>query len=257
MGVFRMWGYESVMQQHLTQDKIQTLLDENQIVVPSWEILHERLKEMRDTGWIFRGVSSPKYYPQPSIGRDAFGPYDKEHELRIFREFKKRAVAVLADPRLDDWHWLAYAQHVGVPTRLLDWSTSPLVAAFFALEKECTSDRAIFCVKYSTYLHEVEVEKKSPFDNRKLGRFSPPQLFERLRAQRGVFTIHPDPTQIFYLKNMKVIRIPRECVKPFRRILFKYGIDYWYVYPDTEGLGRQLKWQVKNGIGFGLRGTQV
>jgi len=40
-------------------------------------------------------------------------------------------------------------------------------------------------------------------------------------------------------------------VHDFRKRLFKYGIDYWHIYPDIHGLGQQLKWQYKNKVGLG------
>jgi hypothetical protein len=236
----------------LSQEEIKQEIDQNQIMISSWGELHALLKHMSDTSWIFRGVSSPNYYPIPSIGRQAvYGPYNAREESRLFQEFKNRAVSVLRAPEFDDWHWLAYAQHLGVPTRLLDWTTSPLVALFFALEGDAESDRLIFCVKYSRFVYEVERLNGTPFDCVTEGRFTPPLLFERLRAQRGVFTIHPDPTKIFYRKGMKIIRIPVGTVTRQRRRLFKYGVDYWHVYPDAEGLGLQLRWQYRTKIGLG------
>jgi hypothetical protein len=108
------------------------------------------LGRMSDTGWILRGVSSPDHYPVPSIGREKiYGPYKLAQEERLIQEFKHRAVSLIDGGSFDDWHWLAYAQHLGVPTRLLDWTVNPLVAAFFALHSDCDSDGAIFCVKYS------------------------------------------------------------------------------------------------------------
>jgi hypothetical protein len=96
-----------------------------------------------------------------------------------------------------------------------------------------------------------ETATESPFDNAREGRFTPPLLFDRIRAQRGLFTLHPDPTKIFYRKGMRVLQIPNHLVADFRKRLFKYGIDYWYIFPDAEGLGRQLRWQFQNKIGLG------
>jgi hypothetical protein len=182
-----------------------------------------------------------------------FGKYNEQQEKRLFRTFKDRAVSLLAAIGFDDdWYWLAYAQHLGVPTRLLDWTTSPLMAVYFALRADNDEDRLLLCLKYSTFIHEVE-RTRSPFEHPKVGRYSPPLLFDRLRAQRGVFTIHPNPTQVFYLDGMKAVRIRAEDVKKFRKQLFKYGFDHWHAFPDAEGLGQQLRWHYKNRIGLGLR----
>jgi hypothetical protein len=138
----------------LSQAEIRKRLDKNQTAVTDWTELHRQLERMTDAHWVFRGVSSPTYYPVPSIGREGiYGHYKRTQEERLFREFKDRAVSLISDSRLTDWDLLAFAQHVGVPTRLLDWSTSPLVAAFFALEPDTPDDRLIFCVKYSRFIH--------------------------------------------------------------------------------------------------------
>jgi FRG domain len=180
--------------------------------------------------------------------------YESQSRLRDFQcvqfAFKDRVAAIIPPGAFDDWQLLAYA-HVGVPTRLLDWTTSPLIAAFFALSGDGDTDRLIYCIKYSAYLYDVEWSGISPFENKKEGRYSPPSAFERLRWQRGVFTIHPDPTKIFFRQGMRVIRIERKLVRDFRKRLFKYGLDYWHAYPDIQGLGQQLQWSYKNKIGLG------
>lgn len=207
---------------------------------------------MRDTSWIFRGVGSPTHYPIPSIGREkVFGPYKRAQEERLFQEFKDRAVSLIAGHTFSNWHWLAYAQHIGVPTRLLDWTASPLIAAFFALEGDSNEDRIIYAVKYSRYIYEVDNKGREPFDNAIEGRFTAPLVFDRIRAQRGVFTIHPHPTKIFYPKGLRTLLIEASMASDFRRRLFKYGVDHWHIYPDFHGLGRQMNWQFKNKVGLG------
>lgn len=235
-----------------SQEAIRTSVDKSHIHVSDWKGLHGRFESMRDSGWIFRGVSSPKHYLLPSIGREAvYGPYKLAQEQRLLEEFKNRAISLVSDPRFDDWDWLAYAQHIGVPTRLLDWSVSPLVALYFALESNSDSDRVIYAVKYSKYIHEVDHRNTSPFTNLTEGRFTAPLAFDRIRAQRGIFTIHPEPTKIFHPKGLKSFLIKASLVDDFRRRLFKYGIDHWHIYPDSHGLGLQLAWQFKNKVGLG------
>jgi hypothetical protein len=180
---------------HFSQEDIKVKNSKSFIRIRDWSHLHQRLEMMRDSAWIFRGVSSPEHLLIPSIGREEiYGHYKLAQEQRLFQEFKNRAVALISDSRFDDWDWLAYAQHIGVPTRLLDWSASPLVATFFALESDNDSDRVIYAVNYSTYIHEVDHKCTNPFANKMEGRFTAPLTFDRIRAQRGIFTIHPDPT---------------------------------------------------------------
>lgn len=236
----------------LSQEEIKKSVDSSHISVLNWTSLHEKFEPLRDSGWIFRGVSSPAHYLVPSIGREAvYGVYKLAQEQRLFAEFKNRAISLITDPRFDDWDWLAYAQHIGVPTRLLDWSVNPLIALYFALESDADTDRVVYAVKYSKYIHEVDHRNTSPFENAKEGRFTAPLAFDRIRAQRGIFTIHPHPTKVFHPVGLKSFRIGRPLVKDFRKRLFKYGIDHWHVYPDAHGLGLQLAWQFKNKVGLG------
>ena len=187
-----------------SQSDIRRAVDDGHIEIQSWTHLHAEFEKTRDTGWIFRGVTSPSHYLVPSIGREkVFGPYKKSQEERLFDEFKNRAIALMSDGRFNDWDWLAYAQHIGVPTRLLDWSASPLAATFFAIESDSQEDRVIYAVKYSKYIFEIDHKQYGPFDNDKEGRFTAPLAFDRIRAQRGLFTIHPDPTKIFHPKGLK------------------------------------------------------
>ncbi len=94
--------------------------------------LFELLQSFNEAKWAFRGQGTDRVLAA-SIERVAIKPGVAEDYL--MREFRRRAHQYVTDvPRDDDLEWLALMQHHGAPTRLLDWSRSPHVAAFFAAQ---------------------------------------------------------------------------------------------------------------------------
>ncbi len=87
-----------------------------------------------DARWAFRGQGDAESLLRAGIERVASKPGIAEDYVE--REFKRRAHHYLRDVPNDedDLEWLALMQHHGAPTRLLDWTKSAYVAAFFAAE---------------------------------------------------------------------------------------------------------------------------
>jgi hypothetical protein len=116
----------------------------------SWEELFQKLEQLR--GWIFRGQCSAQWPLRTTLERRTpTGDLHVYTEFNIVHAFKRAAHNYLRQEQLPDTEggWLALMQHLGAPTRLLDFTRSPFVAAYFALEEipadQCTH-AAVFAI---------------------------------------------------------------------------------------------------------------
>jgi hypothetical protein len=204
---------------------------------------------------MFRGQGNIAWPLLPSIARFAssLDGYDcisdlEEHLLERFRQF---GVPFQDFRKLPIIEQLVHAQHYGLPTRLLDWSTNPLKALFFAIEESSLDqvDGAVyithpnFWVEGTTHILEVKAF---------LACF-PEVLHERIAAQDACLIVFPlskadmsvpelssssFPDALDFLHQ---IVIPASAKRDLRKQLSVLGISHRSVYPGLEGTTRWIR----------------
>src|SRR6185503_18203105 len=105
-----------------------------------------RLARPGQTRW-YRGdgLTRTRRALLPSIART---PSSIGREWQIYQHFRQNAAAYLPHATLSEWDWMLYMRHYHALTRLLDWTESPLVALYFAVENKALDGRegAVWCL---------------------------------------------------------------------------------------------------------------
>jgi hypothetical protein len=234
----------------------------------------------RDTG-VYRG--SPDARRPLLTSLDRLGGENPPHtksglEEHILRNFARYSRPHFSTPPANDWELLVAAQHHGVPTRLLDWSYSPLVAAHFATlprrDSSHENDRAVWRLDWQAIHREfafpelalliTDLEQQlggsepcTPWalfagrTNREAFAcmLEPPSLDARIVAQAAVFTLCSDRSRSFdaFLGDHGLSRalskfvIPAAHVARVRDQLDTVGMDERRLFPDVDGLAAELR----------------
>lgn len=218
--------------------------------VDSFAKLHDAIfahksmdKVMPDENWIFRGQRED-WSLKPEFGREPFSHFD---EKAIFKNWLKKArVHIRQFGALNDWDLLCIARHHGEPTRMLDWTYSPLVAAFFAVCEDTPKDSIVYCLNSVSI--KIADEETTPFEiDEDVVRFDPGNLLPRNINQAGIFTIHKNPTTpLEDLSQTKGI-LNKDIVKNhYRNKLLNelsfYNIHIGTLFPDLDGIGKRNRW---------------
>jgi hypothetical protein len=209
---------------------------------------------MRDhTDYIlFRGQSNDKPL-LPKVART--NPLsDTTHiEMEMLKEFRRRLARERDVAAMDSWDMLIYAQHHGLSTRLLDWTTNPLFALWFACEDfQTVSDSYIFLLKVKDQELLDISDEQDPFAIKKTYVVKPNLNNSRIRAQSGWFTAHrfskKENQFIAIEKNSSIngeivkISIPKDKKLDILKTLDKLGVNEESVYPGPEGTAKYINW---------------
>jgi hypothetical protein len=246
----------------------------------SWRAIDEAIN---DRSWgvhqgharptvVFRGLARADYTNTTSLAR-LTGDYAalERHLLRNFRKYAHRQT-----PGPTTWDWLALGQHHGLPTRLLDWTFSPLVALHFATASWPEHDAVLWSVDCARVHHALPATLRDLLDDegalvftteqlalaapeaddlaalQEDGRpfgvfFEPPTFDERIASQAAVLSTLSDPTCEFeaWLADQPGIgrawRIPARVKADVRRRLDQAQITERSLMPGLDGLAAWLR----------------
>ena len=130
-------------------EQITTLEQINKII---WDQQYQSTLMRNRSPYLYRGLPNSNYHLVTSLRRNC-KEKKNDIELAILRNFVK--YAALEDPALKTsiWRQMIVGQHHGLPSRLLDWTYSVLIALHFATSGENLDDMS----KNAAVLWQIDI----------------------------------------------------------------------------------------------------
>ena len=206
--------------------------------------------------WIFRGQYSSKWFLRPQAGRPRYSVITKtagqpgnelSADFERFEEWRKLAKEVFHDLPNNDFECLAFAQHYGLVTRLLDWTKDPLVALYFAVQHKKTqkpTDGVVFAHKTKFLIKQKFAQFSTPELGYDFCVLEPEVLNPRVIAQKGLFTYHKNPwadmRQAAQNDVLKYVVIAHGRKKQISEQLRETGYSKQTMFPDIETISKKV-----------------
>lgn len=185
-------------------------------------------------------------------------------EKSILEAFQRTSLPFLEREPGSNWDWLALMQHHGLATRLLDWTSNPFAALWFATCKPPKKDdrnkprNGVVWVFKPDDRDLVNIgADNNPFEIGGTRVFRPRHITKRIIAQFGWFTAHkyladkagskspflPLEANKRYGKKLIKIMVPGSMFAELRAMLDRFGVNAAVLFPDLVGLCQHIEWE--------------
>ncbi len=253
------------------------------IEINKWSDFRDLVSSDNMQSWIYRGQSNESWPIVSSLSRyfNSFNLHEGawcHQEERLLRIFKRKIHHYLNHlPKEGEaFEWLSLMQHFGTPTRLIDFSFSPYVSAFFAIHRTGT-DSAVWAIYPPKFDHDDSITlidgsvlnpkemwmrtKKSyeknflPGTNNFLVMGEPEKMNQRIIAQAGTFVVPgvlDKPVESIITDNyvdgekcVKKIILKKEIRDEAMRDLYRSNITEATLFPGIDGMARSLAFDLE------------
>lgn len=219
---------------------------------------HTKLSDhvRQDEHPLYRGQSQD--FPLlPKIARDDKHSKSFDKESFMLSELKIRGSIHRDLSQHDVWSLLTLAQHYGLATRLLDWTSNPLVAMWFAC-KENSSEGCphVYILLPHWGINYLDRESvRNTKDHVQISILRTRLEDSRVVAQDGWFTVH-SPSRKYgkfiplgdlghHAEGMVKVKVNPKSKNDILKELDMLGISYQSIFPDLEGVCRYLNWKAE------------
>jgi hypothetical protein len=223
------------------------------------------LNEFEDID-VYRGQANYEWELIPSIARitnprnsgELMHSNWQEVEDYLLETFQSHSTPFMNFKPENKYEWLVHAQHHGLPTALLDWTTNPLKGLYFAVENPDfdSTDGVVFLGSRYSYSPSTDILKESEA----IICFQSKHINERLIAQEGSFSLFPIPDEWDDFKPLSeqsthgdtelfiggIVNIPGQKKENIRKELRRFGITHSTLFPGLDGVATSIRREFKS-----------
>ncbi len=204
-------------------------------------------------GYVFRGQRT-SWPLVPKLARMTIHPRVSRLDVEegLIADLKQQGLPLIDITPANDFEWMAIGQHHGLPTRLLDWTTNPLAALWFAVaEPAYRSQPGVVRVLATNSDDFIGLNDDNPFTVSQTKLFRPRNITRRIAVQSGWFTLHaansrdnfsPLDDDPLFAPWLATLEIPARAFGNIRSSLDQCGLNEATLFGDLPSLCNHLSW---------------